>query len=359
MKFLSGNGIFRRNIIFPLLVGLAAFSFWFFENYLRTETPSVYRSYPVMGTFSEIALYGDRTRAEKAADLVYEEFARVENTCSIFKPDSELSRLNAGAFEKPFECGKLLWGLLSDSRDAWKLSGGSFDITAKPLMDLWGFYRKRKELPSQDEVKEALSRVGLEKVIFDDDAKTVRFTVKGMSFDLGGIAKGFAVDLAAKSAELVGIKTGIINLGGNIRCLPLSPKGRDSFIVGVRNPLAKNEICGNVSLINMSTATSGNYERYVEIDGKQYTHIMNVKTGLPVSGMLSITVVTPLALYADILSTAIFINGFDFGKLITEKIPGTSVLAIRRSSSNPADIEVMKAGTAFDSFVLNLKPESN
>ena len=348
--------IFGRNLLFPLIVLVAAFSFWIYENYLRTEKPSVYRQYPVMGTFSEIALYGDRTRAEKAADLVYEEFARVENTCSIFKPDSELSRLNATAFEKPFECSKLLWQILSDSRDAWRLSGGAFDITAKPLMDLWGFYRKRKELPSQTEVKEALLKVGLEKVIFDDNAKTVRFTVRGMSFDLGGIAKGFAVDLATKSAELVGVRTGIINLGGNISCLPVPPKGRGPFGVGIRNPFDKNEICGKIGLVDMSTATSGNYERYVEIDGKQYTHIMNVKTGLPVSDMLSVTVVTPLAVYADLLSTSIFINGFDFGKLVTMKIPGTSVLAIRRSASNPIDIEVMKAGPAFENFVLDMKP---
>lgn len=355
---MENKSIFGRRLFFPLAIVFVAFSFWLYENYLRTENPSVYRNYPVMGTFSEIALYGDRTRAEKAADLVYEEFVRVEKTCSIFNPESELSRLNATAFDKPFECSKLLWAVLSDSREAWKLSGGAFDITAKPLMDLWGFYRKRKELPSLNEINEALSKVGLQKVVFDDNAKTVRFTVKGMSFDLGGIAKGFAVDLATKSAELVGVKTGIINLGGNIRCLPVAPKGRGPFLVGVRNPLDKKEICGNVRMVDMSTATSGNYERYVEINGKQYTHIMNVKTGQPVSGMLSVTVVTPLAVYADLLSTSIFINGFDFGKLVTTKIPGTSVLAIRRSESNPQDIKVMKAGPAFENFVLDFRPRN-
>ncbi|OGV35803.1 MAG: hypothetical protein A2020_08595 [Lentisphaerae bacterium GWF2_45_14] len=358
MGFLSGKRLFKRNVIFPLIVVAIVFSLWFYENHLRLEDPSIYRSYPVMGTFSEVVLYGDKTRAEKAADLVYEEFARVENTCSIFKQDSELSRLNASAFEKPFECSKLLWDILSASRDAWKLSGGAFDITAKPLMDIWGFYRKRNELPSPEDVKKALSKVGLEKVIFDDNAKTVRFTVKGMSFDLGGIAKGFAVDLATKSAELVGIKTGIINLGGNIRCLPVPPKGRGAFGIGIRNPLDKNEICGKISLVGASTATSGNYERYVEIGGKQYTHIMDVRTGLPVSGMLSVTIVTPLALYADILSTSIFIKGPEFGKEVARRIPGTSVLVIWRSSTT-SETEVVKIGPAFDDFTWQFNAVNN
>jgi len=316
--------------ILPLLLIISALCVLFFGGMFRGAGPMVSRTYPVMGTMAELRLYGPSDKAEKAADAVQDVFTEIENRCSVFKKDSEVSRLNETAFRTPFKCSEELWDLISISRTAWQMSGGtSFDVTAKPLMELWGFYRKSGKLPSKEDVDETLKRVGLEKVKFDDSEKTVKFTVPGMGFDFGGIAKGYAVDAAVKAAKGMGIKRGVINLGGNMHCFPIPPPGKDYYTVGIKNPLDKNEICEKVDILASSVATSGNYERYVTIDGKQYTHIMDVKKGVPVSGMLSVTVITPLAVYSDLLSTSIFINGEKFAREICAKIPGTSVLIIK------------------------------
>ena len=310
------------------------------------------RTYPIMGTMAEVTLYGSPELTEKAADTVYDVFKEVETTCNIFNPNSELSRLNREAGEHPFKCGPLLWDALQGGRKAWKLSDGAFDITARPLMVLWGFYSKQKQLPSREEINKALAVVGLDKVEFDDQSHTVKFKVKGMSFDLGGIAKGFAVDRAVRAVKKLGVKCGIINLAGNMYCFPEPPPGRESYRIGIRNPLNKAEACGVINVKNISIATSGNYERYVVIDGKRYTHIMNVKTGLPVAHMLSVTVVTPSAETADAMSTSIFINGEDFARKIRAQIPGTSVLIIRESTQPGKKYEITKIGDIWSEISL-------
>ncbi len=316
------------------------------RNAQRTEAPAPaaavppatglhheYRTYPVMGTVAEVSFYGPREQAVAAADKVYEVFREVEKTCSIFNPASELARLNQSAAGRPFACSPLLWEALSESRRAWKLSHGAFDITARPLMVLWGFYVKAKKgLPGDAERLAALDKVGLEKVIFDDAARTVRFTRPEMSFDLGGIAKGFAVERAANAVRKLGVETGIINLGGNMYCFPAPPPGKEAYEIGIRDPIAPSKPCGEIACRDISISTSGNYERYVVIDGRRYTHIMNVKTGMPVAGMLSVTVVTPRPTDSDWISTSVFINGPGFAEEIRKIIPGTDILVVQEGA---------------------------
>jgi thiamine biosynthesis lipoprotein len=197
-------------------------------------------------------------------------------------------------------------------------------------MLLWGFYRKRGEtLPSAAETTEALSKTGLDKIVFNDLDKSVKFKVRGMSLDLGGMAKGAAVDLAAKAVVKLGVHCGIINLGGNMLCLSEPPPGRETFVIGVRDPMNKAEICSRVEVLDQALATSGNYERYVTIKGKQYTHIMNVRTGKPVSDMYSVTVIAPNALETDIFSTSVFIKGVDYARKIVKSHPELAFLIIQ------------------------------
>ncbi len=319
----------------------------------KTEAKKATRNYPIMGTMASVTLYGPYELTEKAADTVYDVFKEVETTCNIFNPQSELARLNKEAFEHPFKCSPLLWDALQGGRKAWKMSNGAFDITARPLMVLWGFYRKQKKLPSAEEINKALSVVGLDKVEFNDKNRTVKFKVKGMSFDLGGIAKGFAVDRAVNAVKKLGVKRGIINLAGNMYCFPEPPPGRDFYLIGIRNPVCKAEECGIIEIKDISIATSGNYERYVVIDGKRYTHIMNVKTGQPVTGMLSVSVVTPLAETADALSTSIFINGEEFARKICSELPRTSALIIRESNQPGKKFDIIKIGEIWEEINLD------
>jgi FAD:protein FMN transferase len=304
------------------------------------------RTFPVMGTIAQYKLYGEKNLVEQAADKVRDAFFEVEKLCNIFDSQSEISQLNQTAADRPFKCSPLLWAVLMESKRAYELSGGAFDITARPLMKLWGFYRKRGDsLPTELEISTALKNIGMNKVIFDESAQTVKFTQTGISFDLGGVAKGFAVDQAVIAVKKLGITSGIINLAGNMYCFPKPFPKRKTYRIGIKNPQHKDKLCGYVDLLNSSLATSGDYERYVTIQGKRYAHIMDVRTGKPVTGMLSVTVITSSSCTADYLSTAIFINGRDFAEQICKKIPGTQVLIIQETEDGTP--EQIKFGTSW------------
>ena len=307
--------------------------------------PKTERKFPVMGTFAQVTVYADPKLAEDAIKTVREVFTAFEERCNIFNPESEISRLNATADKKAFKCSPLVWNLLNSSRRAYVLSRGAFDVTARPLMQLWGFYRKRGDsLPTKEEIKSTLTKTGLDKVVFDDKNHTVKFKVSGMSIDFGGIAKGVAVQVAAKKISVMGIKNAVINLAGNMYCLGRPPAPREFYSIGVRNPLAKNKIFAQIPLRNQAVATSGNYERYVTIKGHHYTHIMNPKTGKPVEDMLSATIVCPDAGDADFLSTSVFINGPEYAEKICKANPQIKIIIVRRKPKNKSEVEILNFG---------------
>jgi len=334
--------------MFPLIIiFLLLFLIFFSMNKYNNREISEIRHYSVMGgIILEIKLYGKPAELKPVFNAIYQKVAEVDRVCNIYKPESELSRLNQSAYDKPFLCSKLLWQVLCESEKYYKLSDGAFDISAAPLMKLWGFYRKRKTLPSAEELTEVKKHVGLDKVIFDKNNRSIKFSVSGMRLDLGGIAKGFAVDLAANIAKKYNIKIGLINLSGNAYCFPEPFPGKNRYIIGVRNPLHKSAICGKIELLNQSVATSGDYERYVIINGRHYAHIMDPRTGDPVENMLSATVITPSATAADALSTSIFINGAKFAEKFHKEHLDTSFLIIKKNDKGKS--EMLKIGDVWN-----------
>lgn len=311
---------------FALLAMLVSLMVHFAERNEKFE-----RIFPIMGTVAKFTFYGTHSSVREAAERAFAVFERVEKLCNLYDSESELSRLNAKAAEGPFVCSSELWYLLLEARKAYLFSNGAFDITTKPLMDLWGFYRKRGDSPpSQREVAEARRKVGLDKATFDASARSVRFTVPGMSFDLGGIAKGYAVDLAAEEAGKAGIQRGVIDLGGNLRLLPQPPPGRDFYQIGIRNPQKHGAVLNDVlKLRGVSLSTSGNYERFSTIGGMRYGHIMNPRNGFPTQDDGSVTVIAPSALLADWLSTAIFLEGETLAERAKSSFKGVSVIIVR------------------------------
>jgi len=338
--------------VFPLaILFLVIFILFFFIQRNKDREILAVRRYSVMGgIFLDVKLYGKPEELNSAFDAIFQKVNEVDKVCNIYKPESELSRLNQSAYDQPFVCSKLLWDVLWESKKYYELSGGAFDISAAPLMKLWGFYRKRKTLPSPEELIEVKKYVGLNKVIFDKEKRSIKFTLPGMRLDLGGIAKGFAVDLAANVAKKYNITAGLINLSGNAYCFPKPFPGKKRYIIGVRNPIHKNAICGKITLMNQSVATSGDYERYVIIKGRHYAHIMDPRTGDPVENMLSATVITPSATAADALSTSIFINGAKFAEKFHKSHPDTSFLIIRKNDKGLS--EMLKIGDAWGECAL-------
>lgn len=287
------------------------------------------QEFAIFNTYGRITVYAEAETANAAFKEILRKTRTLHNTINRFDPESELARLNRSAFSAPFACSPRLWDILQQARRAYRLSRGAFDISVGPLMSLWGFHHKRKTLPSPEEIAATLRRVGLDKIRFDDNAHTLRFTRQGMSLDFGGIAKGYALDIVLSTLRHHGIDRGLVDLGGNIGCLETPPPGRNAYTIGIRNPFDTNSLIGRVQFRGCCIATSGDYERYVTIQGKTIAHIIDPRSGQPVSTVHSVTVITPKGVDSDILSTTLFVAGDELSASIRREIPGTSVIRVR------------------------------
>ncbi len=324
----AGSARIRQGVLLALLLALFGGALLGHQFYEEAAIVRTHRTFQIMGTVANFTFYGSAEAGESAVAAALRQFERIQQMANLYDPRSELSRLNRCAGERAFVCSDELWLLLSEARQAYEFTGGAFDVTAKPLMDLWGFYRKRgNELPSSEEIVAARARVGLDKVIFDEETQSVHFTVPGMSFDLGGIAKGYAVDAAAEAVAALGVRRGVIDLGGNLRLLPEPPPGEGFYRVGIRNPAHRDELLPEVlELRDASVSTSGDYERFVMIGGRRYGHIMDPATGLPTDFDYSVTVIAPSAMLADWLSTGIFLRGAALAERAEREFPGVNVI---------------------------------
>lgn len=270
-----------------------------------------------MGTYATVTVPDpDRARLASYADAARAAFHDIDEAMSLFKPDSELSRLNRAAGSGTVTVSAPTLAVLQQAIAYAQLSGGCFDPTVGPLMLLWGFHGGVKpEKPiDEDRVQSVKQFVGYNHIILSNETRSVALDRAGMVLDLGGVAKGYAVDVAYERLQAMGAKHLMIDLGGNIRCGG-SPRGREPWTIGIRNPFNRSEIVGTLQLTNgMAVATSGNYERFVMIDGKRYAHIMDPRTGRPVTGMAAVTVVAPKAIYADGASSMLFVLGIEQAK---------------------------------------------
>ena len=302
------------------------------------------RTFPMMGTVGSITLVCEQEElAEKALDQAQRIIREIEAVCNVFNPESELSRLNRTAYEKEFVCSPLLWEMLTEADRAWQFSGGAYDPTVQPLMKLWGFRRKRQTLPTEAELAEAMKKTGWDKVTLDREKHSVRFAAEGIGIDFGGLAKGFALEKALNSLRNSAIRRAILDLGGNIGCL--TGEKLPPFRIGVRDPSSPDRQIDTFEMANECVATSGNYERYVIIGGKQYTHIMDPRTGRPVSGVLSVTVITPRGTDSDAMSTAIFVAGEKLAEKVCRTLPGTGVMIVRSAPDDPSGRKILRFGS--------------
>ena len=249
---------------------------------------------------------------EDAATLVRAVYDSVNTVFSTWDAGSEMSRLNRAPADSAVSLSPWFARCLGEADELRRLSRGAFEPTAGPLMRLWGFYRPLGRLPSPAERDSACALVG--RWHFDASGAVVK-EAPGVKFDLGAIAKGFAVDRARDQLVAAGVRNGLVDLGGNLFCLG-GAEGRHDWRVGVRDPLNRDDFFATVKLRDEAVATSGSYERFVEIDGRQYGHIMNTATGLPATGVLSVTIIAPTAMQADGLSTTIFVLGPHHGGLL-------------------------------------------
>ncbi len=270
----------------------------------------------MMGTFVEVV-----SADKQAAAIVFAEMKRIEGLLSVYDPQSEIARLNASG---SIRASDETMFVIKKAVEFCRASEGAFDITVGPLVELWGFRDKKYRHPSDEEIASALRTVGCGKLLIDEQAHTVSFSVAGMKVDLGGIAKGYALDCAAGKLRESGITGCLINAGGQV--YGLGGNNNRPWRITVKRPRSRGTT-GAILLRGMSASTSADYEQFFSFDGKRFSHIMDPHTGSPAeSGLQSVTVIAGDALTADALSTAIFVLGKKGGEELARRFPGVRVI---------------------------------
>jgi thiamine biosynthesis lipoprotein len=273
----------------------------------------------MMGTYVHISTFHRhddfiKKNIEKAFDAI----GNVENIMSIYKEDSEVSKLNTAQKPGRYPVSDEMWYLLTVSDEIHKLSEGAFDITVKPLMDMWTQAVKEDTLPTDTQIRDTMAKVGWDKIVLHPATKEIEFTVEGMELTLSGIAKGYAIDRAVAVFRKAGVSNCLVDAGGDVYCYG-KPDKRDFWNIGVRDPIKNTRIIKVLNLKDVSVVTSGNYARYYKIKDKEFSQIFSPKTGEPVKVNTSVTVISDSATRADAWATALMALDPEEGVRVVEK----------------------------------------
>lgn len=270
------------------------------------------------------------------------EVKRIEKLISSWKDNSETALINKNAGIKPVKVSDELFGIIKRALFISKLTEGAFDITYAAADAVWKFNNKEVVFPDSLTVKNMLSKIGYKKVIIDEKNKTVFLSEKGMKIGFGAIGKGYSADKVKKMLIENGVKSGIVDAGGDIITWGKQPNGKD-WTIAVKNPMNKNKVFAVLPVSNKAVVTSGDYEKFFIYENKKYTHIINPKTGYPTSGLISVTIFAESAELADALATGVFILGRDTGLNLINQIPEAESVIIDESgkmfTSNKIDIK--------------------
>ena len=288
----------------------------------------------LMDTIVEITVYADSEEtAREGALAAFDAIKAIGDLTDRFPEEgsaayqrSEVCKINSLAGIRPVQVGDDVLNMVELSKQYNELTGGAFDITVGPLMALWGFGTK-PAIPEESAIQQKLALVGMDKVIIDKEAKTVFLQDKGMSMDLGGIAKGYAAEKAVKILSDKGITQAVVNAGGNVIVLG-SKNGKDQWKLGIQDPRDSNSTIGVLALKDQAAVTSGDYQRYFESGGNRYHHLLDPATGWPSRGLISVTVVCDSSTLGDILSTALFVLGPEKGLELAERLEGVDALFV-------------------------------
>jgi len=260
-----------------------------------------------MGTTARVKVWAaDSATCDLAVDAAFAALVTVDRDMSTYRSDSQLTRLNRDGAGGWVQVGEPLLEVLTASDRFSQLTNGAFDPTVFPLIHLWGFRDGPLRLPTDEEIERTLRvTTGIRHLVLDLENGRARFESQGVSIDLGGIAKGYALDIARIAALEAGAFAGLVDLGGNLISFGKLADG----LVAIQHPMRSGEILGSFRLAGESVATSGGYENFVTIKGKKFGHIIDPRTGHPASGTESVTIVAAQGMAADALSTACFVMG--------------------------------------------------
>jgi thiamine biosynthesis lipoprotein len=276
------------------------------------------RTDAIMGTRIYVEVWSDdAAKGEAGIDAVMDEMRRIDELMSHYKPESQLSQINARAAEEPVQVDKELFDLIKLSTHFSEITEGAFDITYASVGHLYDFPHHVR--PTEEQIKAALPGVNWRNMLLDPVKHTVRFEHQGMRIDLGGIGKGYAVDRSIAILQARGFQHALVSAGGDSRIIG-DRMGRP-WVVGIRNPDNKDQVVTRIPLVNSAMSTSGDYERYFDEGGVRYHHIIDPRTGHSASKVRSATVLGPTATETDGMSKTAFVLGPEKALEIINRMP--------------------------------------
>ena len=277
-----------------------------------------------MGCVYAIAAYGtDEGALPQILEDALDEVDRIDRLMSHYRPDSPLSRLNQQAAHGAVQVDPELFDFIARSIEYSRASDGAFDVTVGPLMKLWGFFQGDGRVPMVRERAAALTRVGYRLVHLDIAARTIRFDVPGVELDLGGIAKGYAVDRVIDLLRGRGVTAALVSAGGSTVYALGAPPGEDAWPVKIQDPVSPERIAFAVPLRDRALSMAGTSEKYFTRGRARYGHIMDPRTGMPVQGVLAVAVLASTGTTGDALDDALFVRGVAGSQAYLEGYPGT------------------------------------
>lgn len=286
------------------------------------------RGLKLMGSAFDITVVADNAKqGNDYINLAIEEITRIEKLISSWDTNSQTSKINRQAGISPVKVDLELFNLIERAKEISKLTDGAFDVSYASMDNIWKFDGSMFKMPSEENIKTSVSKVGYHNIILDKTDNTVFLKQKGMKIGFGAIGKGYAADNAKALLIKKGVSAGIINASGDMNTWGKQPNGKE-WKVAITNPLNKNKAFALLPITNGAVVTSGNYEKFISFNNKRYTHIIDPRTGYPSSGIISVTVFAPKAELADALATSVFVMGIDTGVNRINQLPKIECIII-------------------------------
>ena len=283
----------------------------------------------LMGNRFEITVTNtSEEKAHQHIDAAVNEISRIEKLLTTFSDSSQTNLINQFAGIKPVQVDREVFDLISRSKKISALTQGAFDITYGSVdKSLWNFDRTMTSLPDAATARKMVRLINYQNVILDKENSTVFLKEKGMRIGFGGIGKGYSAEMTRILLKERGVESGIVNASGDLTAWGVQPNGKP-WTIGIADPDAARHPFSFLDITDMAIATSGNYEKYVVINGKRYSHTIDPKTGLPVSGIKSVTIISPNAEIADAMATPVMIMGKQAGLDMINQVKGLACIII-------------------------------
>ena len=282
----------------------------------------------LLGSPFEITVIAkDSTQGNQFTELAISEVKRIENLISDWIPTTQISLVNQNAGIAPIKVDLEVFELVKRAKNISKLTDGAFDISYASMDKIWKFDGSMKEMPSAENIKKSVEKVGYENIILNEKDTTIFLKNQGMKLGLGGIGQGYIADKIKIVLQENGCVSGLVNISGDINTWGKQPNGTD-WTVGIVNPLNKNKVFATFPLNDSAVETSGSYEKYVTFNGKRYSHIIDPRTGYPATGIVSVSVFAKQTELADALATGIFVLGIEVGLDLVNQLKGIGCIIV-------------------------------